>query len=100
MDFLADDFEQAGVVSVEALEEEQQRFMPAPFESVADRADLLQAAVRVPHASSKSACAGVLFILANPPIDKPHLRRPRTAQNLVSKRLATIGFGEAIALIL
>ena len=35
-DFVADEFGQAGVVSVQALEEEQQRMVPAPFEFVAD----------------------------------------------------------------
>jgi len=38
---------QAGVVSVQALEEEQQRIVPVPFEFVADGADQLQVAVRV-----------------------------------------------------
>ena len=36
IDFVAAEFGQAGVVSVQALEEEQQRIVAAPFEFVAD----------------------------------------------------------------
>ncbi|HEV8717922.1 MAG TPA: hypothetical protein VGX03_34535 [Candidatus Binatia bacterium] len=44
-DFFA--FEWSHAVSLQALEEEQPRIVAAPFEFVADVADLLQVAVRV-----------------------------------------------------
>ena len=47
LDFLADEFGQACVVVLQALEEEQERIVSAPFEFVADWADLRQVAVRV-----------------------------------------------------
>ncbi len=43
-DFIADEFGQARVVRFQALEEKQERIVPAPFEFVADSADLLQVA--------------------------------------------------------
>jgi len=46
-DFIADEFGQARVVRFQALEEKQERIVPAPFEFVADSADLLQVAMRV-----------------------------------------------------
>jgi hypothetical protein len=45
--FPADESGQARVVVLQALEEEPPRNVPAPFEFVADLADLLQVAVRV-----------------------------------------------------
>jgi|GEM_PF-4487540 len=47
LDFIADEFGQARVVRFQALEEKQDRIVPAPFEFVADLANLLQIAVRV-----------------------------------------------------
>ena len=40
--FIADEFGQARVVRFQALEEKQERIVPAPFEFVAGSADLLQ----------------------------------------------------------
>ncbi|MBX7209429.1 MAG: hypothetical protein K1X78_14020 [Verrucomicrobiaceae bacterium] len=46
-DFVADEFGQASVIVFHALEKKQQRIVPAPFEFVADSANLPQIAVRV-----------------------------------------------------
>jgi hypothetical protein len=42
--FIADGLGPARVVRFQALEEKQERIVPAPFEFVADSADLLQVA--------------------------------------------------------
>jgi hypothetical protein len=53
-DFIADEVGRARVVRFKALEEKQERIVPAPFEFVADSADLLQIAVRV---ADENPCA-------------------------------------------
>jgi len=46
-DFIADEFGQAHVIRFQALEEKQDRIVSAPFQFVADSADLLLVAVQI-----------------------------------------------------
>ena len=74
-DFIADEFRQTHVVRLQALEEKQERIVPAPFQFVADSADLLQVAVRVgdenPCAFSQS-----VFTFAHCPLVPGYPEKP------------------------